>query len=148
MPFLLDALDPSAVNQTHQAPVALHAISAVFKPLLYPSPTILQYLPQVLTLALPGIDTCDSMKTIVTLKLFSTLLGWIPMKSSYSDSDSFSKDVPQTYLSLVSNKIDGDSEGLVQAIENDKKNAKMNLNAIAIYSPKALWLLLIWQYCC
>ena len=131
MPFLLDALDPSAVNQTHQAPVALHAISAVFKPLLYPSPTILQYLPQVLTLALPGIDTCDSMKTIVTLKLFSTLLGWIPMKFSYSDSDSFSKDIPQTYLSLVSNKIDGDSKGLNGTIENDKKNAKLNLNAIA-----------------
>lgn len=132
MPFLLDALDPSAVNQTHQAPVALHAISAVFKPLLYPSPTILQYLPQVLTLALPGIDTCDSMKTIVTLKLFSTFLGWVPMKSSYSDSDSFSKDLPQTYSSLISKVKNAlDSNGHAGSVENDRKNAKLNLNAIA-----------------
>ena len=72
------------------------------------------------------------MKTIVTLKLFSTFLGWIPMKSSYTDSDSFSKDLPQTYSSLISKVKNGlDSNGHAGSIEIDRKNAKSNLNAIA-----------------
>ena len=42
MPFLLLALDPSAVNQTHQAPLAMHTASVVFKPLLFPRPVVLR----------------------------------------------------------------------------------------------------------
>jgi hypothetical protein len=35
-------LDPSAVNQTHQAPLAMHTASVVFKPLLFPRPVVLR----------------------------------------------------------------------------------------------------------
>ena len=41
LPFLLRALDPAAVNQPHQAPIAILTASVVFKPLLYPRPVIL-----------------------------------------------------------------------------------------------------------
>lgn len=131
MPFLLGALDPSAVNQTHQAPVAMHAISVVFKPLLFPSPTILQYLPQVLTLSLPGVDTCDAVKTTMTLKLFATVLSWIPLKARYTDSDSFTN-ASQTYLSLSSRTPPTGQEETGFSIAGDKSNAKVHLNSLAV----------------
>ena len=43
LPFLLRALDPAAVNQPHQAPIAILTASVVFKPLLYPRPVILRF---------------------------------------------------------------------------------------------------------
>ena len=132
MPFLLGALDSSAVNQPHQAPVALHVIKVVFKPLLFPSPTILKYLPEILSQALPGLDACDSMKTHVTLELFSVILTWLPLKLSYTDSDACGKDkdIPQSYLSLV-NQLSTDTEEKNQILVDDKKNAKIYLNSIS-----------------
>ena len=130
MPFLLGALDPSAVNQTHQAPVSMMAIGVVFKPLLFPSPTILKYLPQILNLALPGVDTCDAVKTTITLKLFATVLSWVPLKAVYTASDA-AADVPQTYLSLSSKLPARSGEEAGIKIEDDQKNAKLHWNAIA-----------------
>ena len=132
MPFLLGALDPSAVNQTHQAPVAMNAIKVVFKPLLFPSPAILKYLPDVLSQALPGLDACDSVKTIVTLELFSVILTWLPLKLSYTDTDACREDksIPQSYLSLV-NQLSADTDENDQILLDDKKNAKIYLNSIS-----------------
>ena len=77
------ALDPAAVNQPHQAPIAILTASVVFKPLLYPRPVILRYLPDLLKLVLPGVDPCDPTKTSVTLKLLSVILSWIPLRTTY-----------------------------------------------------------------
>jgi hypothetical protein len=72
-----------------------------------------------MNLALPGVDACDSMKTTVTLTLFSTILSWLPMKSRYSDSDAKrGEDIPQLYISLTNISANGESnleEGLVKA---------------------------------
>lgn len=142
MPFLLGALDPSAVNQTHQAPVAMHTIMVIMKPLLYPSGTVLKYLPQILMNALPGIDTCDTVKTAVTMKLFSVILSWLPLKLSYSDSDAYGKDdeIPQSYLTLVNQLLsnnDNDNEkekekekGENKYLLDEKKKLKIYLNDI------------------
>eukprot|EP01034_Spumella_vulgaris_P023712 gene23712-29960_t len=78
VPFLLAALDPSAVNQSHQAPIALTTLTTCFKSLLYPLPVALKYLPDILRLSLPGIDTSDSIKTFHTLEMLSTVFEYIP----------------------------------------------------------------------
>ena len=52
VPVLMSALDPSAVNQSHQAPVAMHTLNQLFAPLLYPRPIILKYLPSLLKVTL------------------------------------------------------------------------------------------------
>ena len=89
-----------------------------------------------MTLSLPGIDACDSIKTAVTMKLFTMILSWLPLKKEYSDSDAFSKgQTPDTYVSLC-NRLP--SPGLVgiegNGNDEDKKNAKIYLNAIAAMS--------------
>mmetsp|Transcript_274 Transcript_274/g.332 ORF Transcript_274/g.332 Transcript_274/m.332 type:complete len:2038 (+) Transcript_274:135-6248(+) len=130
MPFLLNALQPSAVNQAHQAPVAIHTINVIFKPLLYPIPLALKYLPSIMGLALPGLDPNDSMKTIVTLKLFSTILSWIPLKHSYNEKDS-SYETP-SYVSLVNAEgpLSGKDEFDMMAI---RKEAGESLGALGRY---------------
>lgn len=60
LPVMLTAL--TTVNQTHQAPIALHTLSTLSRPLLYPAPVLLPYLPQLLPLVLPGLDPADSKK--------------------------------------------------------------------------------------
>jgi hypothetical protein len=78
MPFLLAALDPAAVSNAHQAPVAMQTLSSCFRPLMYPQPVILPYLPDILRLTLPGIEPSDVSKTSITLHLYSTILAWLP----------------------------------------------------------------------
>lgn len=78
LPFLLAALDPAAVSQAHQAPIAMQTISGCFRGLMYPQPVLLPYLPDILRLSLPGIEPSDVMKTSITLNLYCTILAWVP----------------------------------------------------------------------
>jgi hypothetical protein len=99
VPFLLAALDPSAVNQPHQAPAAMHALNLCFKPLLYPSPVIIEYLPTLFRLSLPGIDPNDISKTTLTLRLYSSILSFIPIESTEACTRVYK--YPPSYLSTI-----------------------------------------------
>ena len=95
MPFFLSALDPEAVNKSHQAPAAMQAITLCFKSLIYPQPIILNYLPDLLRLSLPGLDPNDNQKTTITLGMYSSILAYLPVRSQYKVP---SKASPSLYL--------------------------------------------------
>ena len=98
MPFLLSTL--TAVNQSHQAPIALHAITLIYRPLLYPVPVILSYLPELLQNLLPGLDPSDRMKSFMTLHLIATILAWTPVQSRYTSAEQTSGGA-QSYFSMI-----------------------------------------------
>ena len=100
MPFLLQSLDPSAVSLSHQAPAAMSALGNLFKPLLFPCPLILEYLPTLLELSLPGVDPNDTKKSVVTLKLYEGILAALPIRASYATPTS-AEYYPPAYLSLL-----------------------------------------------
>ena len=81
------------------APVAMGTLTAVFKTLMYPKPILLKYLPELLRLSLPGLDASDVAKTTVTLQLYSTVLTWLPVRSSYQAAGSES--YPPLHVQLV-----------------------------------------------
>ena len=99
LPFLLQALNPKAVSQSHQAPTAMMTLAILIKPLLYPCPVLAPYLPELLALSLPGIDPNDVKKSLATLKMYTGLLGAIPIRSQYGEVTSAS--FPPPYLSLT-----------------------------------------------
>jgi len=88
VPFLLAALDPAAVAQAHQAPVAMKTLSTCFRSLMYPQPILLPYLPDILRLSLPGIQPSDVAKTSITLHLYSTIFAWLPATLTHPSSGS------------------------------------------------------------
>ena len=103
VPILMAALDPSAVNQSHQAPAAMHALSSMVRQLLYPRPVFLKFLPELLKLSTQGIDPNDSMKTNVTLSMYINIFNWLPVRSSYGDyEDLSSPSCSSSYLSIAS----------------------------------------------
>lgn len=83
VPFFLQALDPEAVTRSHQAPVAMYSLNMCFRSLMFPDLVMLPYLPQILKLCLPGVDPNDVNKTVQTLTLYSTILGWVPVRAAY-----------------------------------------------------------------
>ncbi|CAM9110826.1 unnamed protein product [Ectocarpus sp. 4 AP-2014] len=87
--LVLRALDPVAsINHTHQAPAAIRAMTCIFRPLMHPRPYLAPYLPAILELTLPGLDSSDVFKTSVTLQLYHLILCWIPVlgsPTSYSE---------------------------------------------------------------
>ena len=83
IPTLVATLDPSAMSKSHMALPAMTAISLTFKSFLYPQPAVLRYLPSILQLALPGIDSNDMKKSLVTMNLYCRILSWIPIGDSY-----------------------------------------------------------------
>ena len=87
------------MNQSHQAPAALAALSVIVKPLLFPCPVMLRHLPDLLRLALPGVDPNDATKTYSTLQMHSAFLAWLPLQGSYTAPpvDSY----PADYLALT-----------------------------------------------
>ena len=99
VPFLLQALNPKAVSQSHQAPTAMVTLTMLVKPLLYPCPVLAPYLPDLLALSLPGIDPNDVKKSVSTLKMYTGLLGAMPIRSRYGEVTATS--YPPPYLSLV-----------------------------------------------
>lgn len=113
VPFLLSSLDSKAVNQSHQAPLAMNCLNIIFKSLLYPKPVILQYLPQLLILALPGLDACDMPKSVATMTLYSTIFSWLPIRSNYDDmiaSTSLTPRIP--YLTDIKNNSNSTQSSL------------------------------------
>ncbi|KAH9157775.1 hypothetical protein AeRB84_000412 [Aphanomyces euteiches] len=76
--FLL-ALDPSALNQTHQAPSAISALMICGPALLRGDLSWIENLPHIMQLTLPGIDPNDDGKTSRTLQLYSTWLMYLPV---------------------------------------------------------------------
>ncbi len=99
VPFLLQALNPKAVSQSHQAPAAMVSLAVLIKPLLYPCPVLTPYLPDLLALSLPGIDPNDVKKSLATLKMYTDLLGALPIRSQYGEVKESS--FPPPYLSLT-----------------------------------------------
>jgi hypothetical protein len=83
LPFLLSALDPAAVNQAHQAPFALSALSLCLRPMMFPHPAALCFLPVLLPLLLPGIDSSDSTKSSAALQVITQIFSWMAIRSSY-----------------------------------------------------------------
>jgi hypothetical protein len=97
VPYLLEALDPKAVTQSHQALSAIHTLSRCMKVMMHPNPIILQYLPEILRLIIQFINPSDSMKTNLTIDLISNIFSWLPISSKTpSLKGSFS-----SYLQLV-----------------------------------------------
>ncbi|CAM9529085.1 unnamed protein product, partial [Hapterophycus canaliculatus] len=81
--LVLRALDPVAsINHTHQAPAAIRALTCMFRPLMHPRPYLAPYLPAILELTLPGLDSNDVFKTTVTLQLYHLILCWIPVQGN------------------------------------------------------------------
>eukprot|EP00752_Nemacystus_decipiens_P011025 g9797.t1 len=81
--LVLRALDPVAsINHTHQAPAAIRALTSVFRPLMHPRPFLAPFLPALLELTLPGLDSNDVFKTTVTLQLYHLILCWVPVQGS------------------------------------------------------------------
>ena len=101
MPILLGALDDVAVNQSHQAPAAMHAITLAFRQFMYPQPVVLSYLPELLRWSINGIDSNDSTKTSITLNMYCHILSWLPIKKNYDSCLDASRVYPDTYLSMV-----------------------------------------------
>lgn len=82
VPLLVQALDPSSLNTTHQAPAALKALSVVAQPLLVPTPYLLEALPTLLQWSLPGLDSNDLAKTMATVQFFIAVLDWLPLRGA------------------------------------------------------------------
>lgn len=97
VPILIAGL--TTVNQTHQAPIALYTLNLVFRQLMFPTPVLLQYLPAILPLVLPGLDPSDSAKSVATLTFVSTVLAWLPVRAEYKLPSSTV--APVSYLSLL-----------------------------------------------
>jgi len=121
VPFLLGALDPQAVNQSHQAPVAMRALSDILMPVLYPCPVILEFLPDLLRLSLPGIDPNDSVKSVATITMYTTLLEWLKIKKVYVAPQGSS--YPPACLSMLSSEdeLDADYVALYSSLIDEKK---------------------------
>jgi len=128
LPFLLAALDPAAVSQAHQAPIAMQTIASCFRGLMFPQPVLLPYLPDILKLSLPGIEPSDVMKTSITLNLYCTILAWIP--TTLRDA---SGEVLPSYLEVIQNGsvggsiVSGGSIPAPAAISVNTLNAQMQV---------------------
>ena len=101
LPFLLSALDPSAVNQAHQAPAALQTLSTCLRCFLYPRPTILPYLTDILRLSLNGLDANDVKKSVSALMLFNSIFSWMPLGSGLKHLSLAYTSSPSSYLSVL-----------------------------------------------
>lgn len=49
---------------------------------MHPRPYLAPYLPALLELTLPGLDSNDVFKTTVTLQLYHLILCWVPVQGS------------------------------------------------------------------
>lgn len=47
---------------------------------MHPRPYLAPYLPALLELTLPGLDSNDVFKTTVTLQLYHLILCWVPVQ--------------------------------------------------------------------
>lgn len=100
VPFLLAALDPAAVSQAHQAPVAMQTLANCYKAFMYPQPVLLPYLQEILRLSLPGIEPSDVMKTSITLNMYGNILAWLPTTLRSFDA-SAADALPRAYMDVL-----------------------------------------------
>lgn len=116
MPFLLAALHPDAVNQSHMAPASMTAIGNIFKALLFPRPVMLCHLEELLELSLAGIDPSDTQKSLTTMSMYNSIFTWFPANTCSGDSavarallpapdGSLDTAIPPTYLSIVAGGV-------------------------------------------
>ena len=80
--FIVEGLSPQNTNKVHLGPASMKALDVLAQPFLHSAMLLPELLAQVLPLTLPGIDANDSKKTIVTLRLYSTLLQWVPIANT------------------------------------------------------------------
>jgi hypothetical protein len=116
IPYLLAALDPAAVSQSHQTPIALQSLWIAIKPLLFPNPLFVRYIPDLLKLLLPGIDANDRIKTNATLSVIITICSHVPVRTDY-DSYTNHKHYLETkpYISGVTTTDGGRSVAEIEA---------------------------------
>jgi len=87
LPLLTQALDPSSLTTTHQAPASLKALAVLTQPLLLAAhPFLLPFLPTLLPWSLPGLDSNDIQKTAATVGFYIALLDWLPLLPSLPPS--------------------------------------------------------------
>lgn len=88
------ALDPSASNQTHQAPNALSVLEHLTPRLMYPVPHLAPFLGNLLQLSIPGIDPSDFSKTCHTLRFCNRVFEAIPLLDSSKIMNGSVADLP------------------------------------------------------
>ena len=59
----------------------MNTIALCFKPLLYPQPVVLKYLPTLLKLSLPGVDASDAVRGVFCVE--TGWLGWCTVVSGF-----------------------------------------------------------------
>jgi hypothetical protein len=99
LPFLLDALSPASITQTHRILAALNIFNHCLHVMLYPNPMIIGYLPEILKLILLNIDISDQQKTMDSLDILVLLFSMIPVRSVSSSSSSSSSSGKEAILS-------------------------------------------------
>jgi hypothetical protein len=97
-------LDDKAINCSHQAPAAFHALTVGFRQFMFPQPIILPYLPELLRLSINGIDSNDTMKTSITLNMYCHMLHWLPIKRNYEIYADRKENYQVSYLFSVANE--------------------------------------------
>ena len=80
--FIVEGLSPQNTNKVHLGPASMKALDVLAQPFVHSAMLLPELLPQVLHLTLPGIDANDNSKTIVTLRLYSTILQWVPLANT------------------------------------------------------------------
>ena len=133
MPRFRDALDPSALNTSHQAPSVIRGLKWLVPTLLVPrgdgtvsSPLMLSYLPEFLRLTLPSIDPSDALKTMYGMAFYHSLLNTI----SIPDEDfTKSKDHSNNYHAPLD---------LFELKSEDSKKEKKNQDDIEARAASAL----------
>jgi hypothetical protein len=99
LPFLLDALSPASITQTHRILAALNIFNHCLHVMLSPNPMIIGYLPEILKLILLNIDISDQQKTMDSLDILVLLFSMIPVRSVSSSSSSSSSSGKEAILS-------------------------------------------------
>ena len=83
LPQLLDTIIPDlqSIEQTHRTQAALEVLGVATRPLLWRKifPNGGQYLSDLLCLTLPGIDPNDLMKSLATIRFYTTFLINVPL---------------------------------------------------------------------
>ena len=87
LPQIYRALDPEkSLSHAHQAPPALRALTYTFWHFSKNNlPEIVPHLHDILSLALPGIDSNDGMKTLHAMNFFAMFFGSFPLVDCSGD---------------------------------------------------------------
>lgn len=84
LPPMLYTLDVGTLSPSSHALVTMQSLSSCFHTMLFPNPVVLQYLPDLLRMTLPGLDASDASKSTITLDLYSNILSRLPITAEPS----------------------------------------------------------------